>query len=95
MALFENDEATVVNDLPTAPITDIYTTNVDGAIDGDTTFVGVHNRGVFRFDGAAWVPLATENPQPSGHIESILMDEMGTLWLGGADGGLVRIKNDN
>ena len=52
-------------------------------------------RGLFRFDGVEFEPVAIEgrDPRQSSAVYSLLAEESGDLWVGYAHGGITRIRN--
>lgn len=52
-------------------------------------WVGTAGQGVFHYNGLAWVPLPPEN-LPDPHITALLVDHDATVWIGGANGGLIQ-----
>lgn len=52
-------------------------------------WVGTQGNGLLYFDGLRWgAPPQTEYP-PLGPITTLFVDQQGTLWIGGPDGGLL------
>lgn len=53
-------------------------------------WVGTQEQGVYHYNGFAWQQLTTEDNMPDMHISALLIDQSGTVWIGGATGGLVQ-----
>lgn len=56
----------------------------------DTVWLGTHDQGLLYFDGQSWTapPHAVNLPAPS--IRALAVDLQGSLWLAGAEGGMIR-----
>ena len=53
-------------------------------------WVGTQGNGLLYFDGLRWgAPPQTDYP-PTGPITTLFVDQQGTLWIGGPEGGLLR-----
>lgn len=55
-------------------------------------WLGLEYAGVGYYDGGEWWLMTTEDGLPTGHYnrQGVLVDNMGTLWFAGAEGGLAR-----
>lgn len=63
------------------------------AADGSIT-LGTDDNGVLYYDGANWSALTTTSGLPTNRftgIQSVMVDYLGTAWLAGSEGGLVRV----
>lgn len=63
--------------------------------DAGEMWLGMGYDGVAHYDGSAWSSLTTLDGYglPSNHFkgrQSILVDDVGTVWFAGSDGGLAR-----
>ncbi len=60
----------------------------------DGNFYAATDRGIFRFDGSAYLTITTENAKlPTNEFTSIACDEKGRIFAGTQNSGLVMIKN--
>ncbi len=58
-------------------------------------WAGVDNDGIFYGDGTAWTQLTVADRLPSPRIAALIAENDangGTVWLGGADGGVMRFR---
>lgn len=80
---FQDEAATPIPDVPAVPITAI-------TIDGERAWVATAGDGLFVYDGRGWRPRRINGDLPSLNVNALLVDSYGTLWIGGANGGIVR-----
>ena len=53
------------------------------------TWIG-HSKGLIRYDGTDWTTFSPDNSgMLSEHVQSLAADELGNLWIGTADTGLI------
>lgn len=58
------------------------------------TWIG-HSKGLIRFDGAEWTTFQPSNSgMLSEHVQSLAADELGNLWIGTADTGLIAYQEN-
>ena len=84
LATFNNGTATLITDIPAAYI-DALTATEEGIIR-----VAVHDNGVYSFSDGVWQADSALDPLPAKNITSILVDPYGSIWFGGASGGIAR-----
>ncbi len=56
-------------------------------------YLGTSDDGVYVYDGSQWSNLTTADGLPSNHFDapqSILVDDLGTIWFASEEGGLAR-----
>lgn len=67
-----------------------YAVTAIGIANNDTVWLGTDGQGLFYFDGEAWTtpPQAVNPPAPA--IRALLVDQQGSAWVAGAEGGTIR-----
>jgi ligand-binding sensor domain-containing protein len=85
LARFDGTEAESVEELSRVEVTAI----VVG--DDETVWVGTAGQGIFVYDGDEWSQLTEKDGLPSLDISALLVDNYGSVWVGGERGGLIRI----
>lgn len=80
---FRDETVESIPEVPALPITAIAT-------DGPRIWVATDGDGLYTYDGRAWRQRRINGDLPSLSINALLVDQYGTLWIGGESGGIVR-----
>lgn len=67
-----------------------YAVRALAAAPDGTIWVGTNGDGLFYFDGDQWGPPPGAIRPPSPQISTLLVDQTGAIWVGAANGGLLR-----
>ena len=84
VARVQGGAATLITEIAGFAITAI------GVTAGDELWVGTRNNGLLYFDGDRWTQPPDDVIPPSPQVTAILVDQVGSVWVGGISGGLVR-----
>lgn len=91
LARLTDGEATTIRAIGDMHITALETGPSLSGVTGTMLWVGTETSGLFHYNGLAWEQLSPFN-LPNRHITALLLDDDGTLWIGGVNGGLVQYE---
>lgn len=78
------------NTMRVLPETATFPVSALGLTKTDTIWLGTNGKGLLYFDGSLWTtPPGLASP-PAPRINAIVVDKQGSVWIAGAEGGLIR-----
>jgi len=86
IARVQDGTATLIAEIAGFAITAI------GVTEGDELWVGTRDNGLLYFDGERWTQPPDNVIPPSPHVTAILVDQVGSVWVGSVSGGLIRYQ---